>query len=119
MKVKDGVTLCVQEQKLKEHMMSILNFEVWKDVDFTIVAVVDGVHAQRNKLVPTEHGGLFTSILPRIKDQVVTAGIVPFGRGNWHHLQHALYGTLGIIHAYIPIEDYNRTNLWLELENVL
>lgn len=68
--------LYVQEHKIRDHLSKVLQNEIWREAIFAVAAAADGVHAQRNDLVPAGRGGLFTTISPRIVSQVTDSRIL-------------------------------------------
>lgn len=83
--------LCVQQHKLCQANVQLLQAQIWREAHFLISPAVDGANAQRNDNVLAGKGGLFTVIGPRLQNFVVSSGITGRGHGIWIQLKATSY----------------------------
>lgn len=97
-----------------EKNIDVLN-AIWPGAMLIIAPTHNGIHIQRNPLVPSSQGRIFVAINPIFSPFVSTHSITLSGRAIWLHLDHPQWGSFGIVFIYAPNLDLARTALWCEL----
>lgn len=68
--------LCAQEHKIRAGSINLLWMEIWSTAQFFIAPARDGVHAQRNDVVPAGVGGAFIAVNPRLATHITNHGTI-------------------------------------------
>lgn len=98
-----------------ETWVRVLQWKLWKEVEFLIVPTLDGDVALRDPEALSSKGGLFIAIGPLFSLFLTNHGSLGSSRGVWCTFIHPSLGSFGIINIYSPIGPNNqgaRCTLW-------
>lgn len=62
--------------------MAMLPLQLWKDVSFLMVSMVDGAIVDRNPETGLGKGGLFIAMGPRLVPRIMEISILPLEEGH-------------------------------------